>query len=413
MGSQSGGVVERIPICRQTPPNPPLPRGDEKGVVSRSDHQQYRLYSGNPQLSDVSMSARLDGRLLSIPVAILHNMVGRISEIDEFKGWWEGFELPGASILSRLEVRSITASTRAATWPQKMGVTKADARPAWRNGVEGQEESLTSPPATGYAKLLRAVFDDYRKMQFGEALIRDFHARLLSPPTRDDRERGKYRTGLGRAVAHHGRSNLEAVALRPSPPDRIPDEMAALTKWTTERLAARRFHPLLVIPGFVLEFLSIRPFTHGNGRLSHVLTELLLLQSGYSYIPYASLGRVIANRWTEHYLALRQSQANRNLPEPDISTWLFAFLDALRAHAAELRKSVKERPDERILSQNHLRVLKLLERHGEVTNRLLCAELDIPRETAKQVLNRLVALNMIRRAGAGRAVRYSLLFPGE
>jgi Fic family protein len=359
------------------------------------------------------MSVRLDGRLLGIPVEVLHGMVGRMSEIDEFKGWWEGFELPGASILSRLEVRSITDSARAATWTQRGGMTKVEARPVWRSGVEGREESLTSPRATGYAKLLRAVFEEYRKMQFGEPQILDFHARLLSPPNREDRERGKYRTGLGRAVAHHGRSNLEAVALRPSPPDRVPDEMAALTKWTTERLANRRFHPLLVIPGFVLEFLSIRPFTHGNGRLSQVVTQLLLLQSGYSYLPYSSLDRVIANRWTDYYLALRQSQANRNLPEPDISAWLFAFLDALRVHATELRNSVRERADERLLSQNHLRVLSLLERHGEVTNRLLCAELDIPRETAKQVLNRLVALNVIQRAGAGRAVRYSLLVPGN
>jgi Fic family protein len=359
------------------------------------------------------MSARLDARLLSIPAKVLHSMVGRISDIDEFKGWWDGFALPGASVLSRLEVRSITDSTKAAIWTQKAGVAKADVRPVWRDGVEGQEEGLTSPRASGYAKLLRVVFDDYRKMEFGEPLIRDFHAGLLSPPTRDDRERGKYRTGLGRAAAQHGRSNLEAVALRPSPPDRVPDEMAALSKWTSDNLATKRFHPLLVIPGFVLEFLSIHPFTHGNARLSQLLTELLLLQSGYSYLPYASLGRVIANRWTEYYLALRQSQTNRNLPEPDISAWLFAFLEVLRAHAAELQKSVKGRTDERLLSRNHLRVLKLLERHGEVTNRLLCTELGMPRETAKQVLNRLVTLNVIRRAGAGRAIRYSLLVPGE
>jgi Fic family protein len=377
------------------------------------DCQQYRLYSGIPRPTDASMSARLDGRLLSIPVEVLHSMVGRISEIDEFKGWWDGFELPGASILSRLEVRAITDSARAATWTQSGGITKADARTVWRSGVEGREESLTSPQATGYAKLLRAVFDEHRKMQFCEPLMFDFHARLLSPPNHDDRESGRYRTGLGRAVAHRERSNLEAVALRPSLPDRVPDEMAALTQWTIERLAGRRFHPLLVIPGFVLEFLSIRPFAHGNGRLSQVVTQLLLLQSGYSYLPYASLDGVIANRWTDYYLALRQSQAKRNLLEPDISAWLFAFLDALRAHATELRKSVTERADERLLSQNHLRALKLLDRHGEVTNRLLCAELGIPRETAKQVLNRLLALNVIRRAGAGRAVRYSLLVPGE
>ncbi len=68
-----------------------------------------------------------------------------------------------------------------------------------------------------------------------------------------------------------------------------------------------------------------------------------------------------------------------------------------------------DRADERLLSRNQLGVLSLLERHGEVTNRLICNELGLPRETVKQVLNRLVALNLVRRAGAGRAVRYTLL----
>lgn len=359
------------------------------------------------------MKERLDRRLLGIPVAVMHTLVSRVAEVDEFRGWWSGFQLPGTALLTGLESRSITASARAATWIQGTSVTTPESRLVWRGGAGGSEEGSGSPRATGYAEVLRHLFDNHHNIKLDDSLIRDFHLRLLRYAARDEKERGRYRSGSGRAPSGHERSSLEAVALRPSPPDRIPEEVAALIAWSRASLAARRFHPLFVIAGFVLEFLSIRPFAHGNGRLSRILTQLLLLQSGYDYVRYVSLDSVIADRWTEHYLALRRSQANRNRPEPDISAWVSEFVDTVHAQALELRQTVRRRPDERLLSRNHVAVLELLERRGEVTNRLVCRELAIPRETAKQALNRLVALGVLRRAGAGRAVRYQLLLSGE
>jgi Fic family protein len=133
---------------------------------------------------------------------------------------------------------------------------------------------------------------------------------------------------------------------------------------------------------------------------------MLLLRSGYAYMPYASLEAVIAERKTEYYLALRKSQASRMLQRPDMGPWSTAFLGALRAQAAGLRAILERRPGEELLSQNQKGVIGLAERHREITNRIAAGELGIPRETAKQVLNRLVALNLLERIGAGRATRY-------
>ena len=144
-------------------------------------------------------------------------------------------------------------------------------------------------------------------------------------------ERG--RAGRYQAAGLRGRSDRdflsEPVALRPPGPLLIPSQMETLAAWLPSRLSGGEFHPLLVVAAYLLEFLAIRPFADGNGRVGRLLTNLLLLRCGHAYLPYGSLDAAIHARREEYYFALRRSQASRNLPRPDISPWLLAFLDAL------------------------------------------------------------------------------------
>ncbi len=332
------------------------------------------------------MEDRLDARLRDLPPAAVHGLIARIGEIDAFKGWWTGREPPPPAVLGRLKKRVVALSADAAS----------------RGGRGGERDPSR---AAGYAEALRAVFDGHGEMTLGEDLVLRLHARLLKRSPAGQAAAGGYRTAADRG-AGRPRRGIESVALRPADPLLAPREMRAAAAWAVARLASATFHPLLVNAGFILEFLAIRPFADGNGRLSRILTNLLLLQSGYAFVPYGSLEKAIADRRTEYYLALRRSQANRNLPHPDISAWLAAFLDAIRAQAGEIRETVAGRPADSLLSENQIAALDLLQRNREVTNRLVCRELGIPRDTAKQVLARLVALNMIRRVGSGRAARY-------
>jgi len=199
----------------------------------------------------------------------------------------------------------------------------------------------------------------------------------------------------------------EPVALRSPGPLLIPAQMETLSGWLPSRLEEGTFHPLLVVAGYLLEFLAIRPFADGNGRVSRLLTNLLLLRCGHAYLPYGSLDAAIHARREEYYLALRRSQASRNLPRPDISPWLFEFLDALgETQRREATHVIARLPGEVTLSANQAAVMDLAVEEGEVTNRRAAAVLGLPRETAKQTLNRLVCLGALRRFGAGRATRY-------
>ena len=349
-------------------------------------------------------TGRYDTRLRALPAETLHELLLRISRIDRFRGWWEGQSRLPPSLLGRLKKRVVETSAGVTLSPSGgPGAGAASGRtPGMR--TQGGRNTL-SPREAGYAALLRAVFDGHREMTFGEELIRRFHADLLRYSPGDRAHRGNYRP-LSDGPAARAGVRPDSPALRPADPALAATEMASLTGWTAENLDSRRYHPLLVIPAFLLEFLAIRPFAAGNGRTSRILANYLLLQCGYAYVPYLSLEKIIAARRTEYLLALRRSQAHRNLPRPDISAWLRTFLEILGAQADELRGLVSGSPGHDLLSGNQLAVLGLLEKNREVSNRVVSRELGIPRDTAKQVLGRLLELSLVKRTGAGRATRY-------
>lgn len=275
----------------------------------------------------------------------------------------------------------------------------------WRPDSSTRREARDAAHVAGYAEALRTVFDGHRDLPFGESLVQDLHVRLLKYSPEDAAHRGTYRTV---SAPHRSavRGTMEASALRSVDPDLTPRAMALATEWASRRLASSEFHPLLVIAGFILELHAIRPFVNANGRVSRTVSTYLLLRSGYTFVPYASLERIIADRWVDYYFALRQSQGTVNRPRPDITPWLLMFLDVVRTQTRQLRALLDRQPDVGRLSKSQIGVLTLLEQHGEVTNRFVCGELAIPKDTAKQVLNRLLELNFVRRIGAGRAVRY-------
>ena len=245
-----------------------------------------------------------------------------------------------------------------------------------------------------------------------EDRIAALHAALFRHVPGERGRAGKYKSAPP-PPGEDRRFIREPVALRPPGPLLVPAQMETLTGWLPRRLEGGEFHPLLVVAAYLLEFLAIRPFEDGNKRLSRLLTNLLLMRCGHAYLPYGSLDAAIAGRRDEYYIALRRSQASRNLPRPDISPWMFAFLDALEIQQREAREALARRPEEGALSANQSAVMVLAAKGVEVTNRRVAGELGLPRETAKQTLNRLVSLGALRRLGAGRAARYRLPEGGD
>ena len=350
------------------------------------------------------MERRLDARLRDLPSPAFHELVGRISSVDEFKGWWKGRSHAYPSVLKRLRKQTIKVSADSSARTAARNPFPPSRNPPWGKRRTG-EGSGEGAQRAGYAELLRSVVSGFRDMEFGQDLILRFHADLFRYPSAHRAHRGRYKKIPDKPPAYIF-GELGSLALRPTEPHLIAREMEILTGWAADRLTSPGFHPLLVIPAFLLEFLAIRPFADGNGRMSRILATLLLLQCGYEHVSYLSLEKIIEERRMEYAIALRRAQAKRNVLRPDITAWLRVFLEGLQAQAAELGTLLEGRTREDRLSGNQRAVLSLLDRHGEVTIRLACRELGIPRDTAKQVLGRLYDRNLLLRSGAGRATRY-------
>ncbi|MDP1890382.1 MAG: Fic family protein [Gemmatimonadaceae bacterium] len=331
------------------------------------------------------MRDRFDERLREIPAGALHGLLRRLSAIEAFRGRWESAPKPGTRILRR--VRESVASRSAAASCRIAGENRPGA-------------------ALGYADALRTVFEGYSSIPPTEERLLALHAAMFRHLPVERAGAGRYKSAGPRERSDRDFLS-EPVALRSPGPLLIPAQMETLSGWLPSRLAGGEFHPLLVVAAYLLEFLAIRPFADGNGRVGRLLTNLLLLRCGHAYLPYGSLDAAIHARRDEYYLSLRRSQLSRNLPRPDISPWLFAFLDALgEMQRREANEVIAGLPGEEALSVNQTAVLEIAVREGEVTNRRAAAKLGLPRETAKQTLNRLVALGALRRLGSGRATRY-------
>jgi Fic family protein len=176
-----------------------------------------------------------------------------------------------------------------------------------------------------------------------------------------------------------------------------------------EILERKALHPLLVIAVFIVVFLAIHPFQDGNGRLSRVLTTLLLLRAGYQYVPFSSMEAIIEQNKEGYYLALRRTQGTLKDDEPDWTPWIIFFLRTLQQQKNSLQVKIER---EKLLigrlPELSLKILELAKSRGRITISEIIALTNANRNTVKKHLESLVAATHLQKFGSGRGVWYSI-----
>ena len=158
---------------------------------------------------------------------------------------------------------------------------------------------------------------------------------------KDERHRGNYKNLRNDVGAFDANGKMVGIVFETATPFDTPRRMTELISWLNEVRETRRLHPLIVVAVFVVVFLEIHPFQDGNGRLSRILTTLLLLQAGFTYVPYSSLESVIEESKEAYYLALRQTQGTIRTDTPNWQPWLLFFLRALQRQKRRLATKVE------------------------------------------------------------------------
>ena len=340
-------------------------------------------------------------------IKITPEILQKISKIDEFKGLWQGGINLAPQILARLKRSVIITSTGSSTRIEGSNMNDEEVERLLAGLKLKKPKGRDAEEVAGYADLLGRIFDNYKTFKITEGQILQFHKILLHFSEKDKIHKGKYKNKDNVVVAKN-KDGQEIVLFRPTPPYLVKKEMDDVLFWINEMLKNGEMHPLLVTANFIFEFLAIHPFDDGNGRLSRALTNLLLLQSGYSYVPYVSLEEIIEEKQSEYYMSLRQTQKLHKTESEDISAWVIFLLDALIEQTNRAKNLLNKNQPENIMSLKQLEVWNLFKNTETLSVKEISEKLEneIPLVTIKQALSRLVSLKLIERIGLGRSTRY-------
>lgn len=348
------------------------------------------------------MNKRFESRIKITP-----EMLQKIARIDELKGLWKGSAKLNPHKLNQLKMSVIITSTGASTRIEGAQMSDEEVARLIRGLKIKPPKGRDAEEVAGYANLLGRIFDNYKTLKLTEGQILQFHEILLHFSSKDQREKGKYKSSDNIVVARDS-DGKEIILFRPTPPWLVKKEMDDVFAWTNKALEKKTVHPILVIANFIFEFLAIHPFHDGNGRLSRALTNLLLLQTGYAYVSYVSLEEIIENRKEPYYFSLRGAQRFHKTENENIETWIVFLLEALLQQAETAQHLIESDKPEQILSEKQIVVLQLFDSDKTLSPKEVFSLLkeSVPLPTIKQALSRLVKLGLIRRIGLGRATRY-------
>ena len=261
----------------------------------------------------------------------------------------------------------------------------------------------------GYAEVMETVFHAWADIPINENHLKQLHRDLLRYSAKDERHRGEYKTLSNDVGAFDADGKMIGIMFETATPFDTPLRMTELVAWLEQARDLRRLHPLLTVAIYTVTFLEIHPFQDGNGRLSRILTTLLLLQAGYAYVPYSSLESVIEHSKEGYYLALRQTQTTIHTDKPNWQPWLLFFLRALQQQKRCLAEKIeREKRALAALPELAVHILDYALAHGRVTTRDMVREHGASPNTTKAIFRNLVAKNLLLRHGAGRSIWYGL-----
>jgi Fic family protein len=329
-----------------------------------------------------------------------------IAEIDEFRGSWRVMQHLAPERLASLRrvatIESIGSSTRIE------GSRLSDSEVEQLLGNISRKSFVThdEQEVAGYAELMDIVFQSHADITLSENYIKQLHAVLLQYSSKDERHRGQYKTLNNHVEAFDASGNSLGVVFHTASPFETPLRMQELVYWTRESLADNSLHPLLVIGVFTVVFLQIHPFQDGNGRLSRVLTTLLLLKAGYRYVPYSSLESVIEQNKDGYYLALRRTQGTLEAADPNWLPWLRFFLSSLKAQKDRLAAKIDVQQPWGNLPKEALAIMEYVQQQGRITTGEAETLTAAPRSTLKKRLADLVESGLLVRQGQGRGTWY-------
>lgn len=341
-------------------------------------------------------------------ISITPQILKLITEIDEFKGQWTTLKQLSPTQLQSLKTVATIESIGSSTRIEGAKLTDQEIEKLLKGLEIKSFRTRDEEEVRGYAEVIHTIIESYEHIPLTESYLKQLHGILLKFSSKDVRHRGEYKKFPNHVEAFDQNGKSIGVIFKTVSPFETPQRMQELFEWINRSFEEKLLHPLLVIAVFIVNFLAIHPFQDGNGRISRILTSLLLLKHGYHYVPFSSLEHIIEENKENYYLALHNSQKELGNENENLESWLLFFINSLKAQKDVLLKKIEQ---EKIFLKTPLlsqQILTLVKEHGRITNAAIQNFTNANRNTIKVHLQKLVSDGILIQHGKGKGSWYSL-----
>lgn len=255
----------------------------------------------------------------------------------------------------------------------------------------------------GYRDALNEIHLDYKNIDFRQSDILRLHKMMMNYAGYE--YGGQYKTD-DNVILEIDADGNRRVRFRPIPASETANAMEQLELAYMVARSDANINQLLLIPCVILDFLCIHPFRDGNGRMSRLLSLLLLYKNGYDAGKYVSFEEQINNYKSYYYDSLKQSSIGWDTNENSYFPFIENFLSTLYMCYKELDKRFAVVHGKKITKKARIEAT-ILNSLKPLSKSDICKILpDVSPTTVEVVLGEMVKNGSIRRIGSGRSTRY-------
>jgi len=254
-----------------------------------------------------------------------------MNSISEYKGKQELYKKQSPQIIKALVEMALIESAESSNRIEGVTVEKQRLRPLIIDRSRPRDRS--EEEVAGYRKALDLIHKKYKTLEIAPKTIKELH-RLSHAETADA---GKWKEKNNDIIRKNPDGSVEVI-FKPVDAKVTPEAMEKLCLSYRYSLDQLKYPALYAVACLILDFLCIHPFRDGNGRVSRLLTLLVLYHHGYEVGKYISLERIIEQSKETYYEALQKSSLNWHKARHDISPWLHYFLGTVNSAYKEFEQ---------------------------------------------------------------------------
>lgn len=328
-------------------------------------------------------------------------IVPMLSQIHEFKGEQNLFIEAQSDALTQLVEIAKIQSTEASNKIE--GIFTSDERLKKLVTNKTTPRSRNEQEIAGYRDVLSTIHDSYEFIPVRPSIILQLHRDLYKFSGKSIG--GAYKNA-DNVIAEEDNEGNRFVRFQPIPAWETPDSIEALCDAFDDAIARNEADPLLIIPMFILDFLCIHPFNDGNGRMSRLLTLLLLYRAGYIVGKYISIEKVIETTKDTYYEALQSSSQGWHEEENDYAHFVRYMLGVILSAYRDFSSRVRVITTSGMSKPDRIREI-IKDTLGKITKTEIMQKCpDISQVTVQRTLNDLIKNGDIIKIGGGRYTSY-------